>query len=250
VGEKGRGMGKLTLFLVAWQDWAGPTGTGSGGEFPRNNTIKKRRFMKKIAVLGVLLAVLSVSAFALPEVKMSAGGGFFLQDYWTTRENSGISAKYNQFDWGIFGLFDATYVEANLGLAFGTYTYPVSITPFTASTTHLVLSLYGKYPFAVNEKITIFPLLGFDYNVLLSYKYMGGSFSRSDLTYSDYYDAFLISFGVGFDYDIGQSLYFRGEGRWGFRLHTKQEKKDLDTYSGLNIFSTGPKFTAAVGYKF
>jgi opacity protein-like surface antigen len=226
------------------------------------NTIGEGCFMKKLAVLGVFLAVLSTSAFALPEVKVSIGAGGFFQDYWTEYDSSNAIVKIlaqlldnNYAGGGFYGFFDATFVEANVGLALGSYKLDISGSP-SISLTRLNLALYGKYPFVINDKATIFPLAGFDYNIFLSGKQGSTKFERSDLlsTQKDQWDAFLWSIGGGMDYHINSNLYIRGELRWGFRLRTESEKlaiKNLETATiDVSLFSTGPKFNLALGYTF
>jgi opacity protein-like surface antigen len=213
------------------------------------NAIGKGGFMKKLAVLGVLLAVLSVSAFAAPAVKVSIGAGGFFQYYKTTYELYNIkinSLEEKYYVGGIYGLLDATFLEANVGLTYGPYKlagYPAT------SLNYLNLALYAKYPLVMNDKLTIFPLAGFDYNILLSFRQGSTQFERSDLSSSieDQWDAFLWSIGGGMDYHINPNLFIRGELRWGFKIKNDYERR---IYSSYSLFSTGPKFNLGLGYTF
>jgi hypothetical protein len=133
--------------------------------------------MKKFLVLGICLAAMSTAAFAQADLRFSAGGGLAFQDYWTTysgKPGSGSPVTQAQIDamlldtgssytgLNIFAFFDATYVEVDLGLAFGGNIGGLFA---GASTTSFTLSLYGKYPISLSEQLTVFPLLGFDYNI-------------------------------------------------------------------------------------
>jgi hypothetical protein len=83
--------------------------------------------MKKLAVLGVLLAVLSTSAFAAPAFKVSAGFGGSYQNYKTkySSSNAIANALLRPYDdsytgWGMYGFLDLTFLEANAGFSYGT----------------------------------------------------------------------------------------------------------------------------------
>jgi outer membrane protein W len=206
--------------------------------------------MKKFIALGICLAVMSTAAFA--QVGMSAGiGGFYsaLESTWKYTGNSG-SSNYSGF--GVFGFFDAAYVEVDVGAVFGTQVEKdhADYLDFT----HFTLGLVGKYPIALNDKFTVFPLVGFDYNIFLSGEYFSSSggtttFDRSDLDdgYQDSYDKFNIVIGGGVDYYLNQNFYIRAELRWGFRLLTKYEEDWIDADSNNSSFSHGPKVSLAVG---
>jgi opacity protein-like surface antigen len=221
--------------------------------------------MKKLLVLGICLAAIGTSAFAQAGFKVSAGVGGFFQDYWTTmtmkyggEENS---SKMNYAGGGIFAFLDATYAELNIGMAFGSSKDDDAPDDYEApSLTHLTLGLLGKYPIALSEKLTIFPLVGFDWNVFLSGKSGELEIKPADLKdmgddYTDSYDAFLIDVGAGADFNIASNLFIRAELRWGFKLNSKREKDMLEEYNKMDgaeasIFSTGPKITLGVGYSF
>jgi opacity protein-like surface antigen len=215
--------------------------------------------MKKLAVLVVLLAVLSVSAFAAPAFKISAGVGGFYQKYKTEYSSSNTIAdtlvkmvNNNYAGWGFYGFLDVGFLEANAGLAYGTHQQPYFGS--SRSLTSLNLAAYLKYPIALGP-VTIFPLAGADYNILLSGKVGTAQFERSDLPSGDetQYDAFFISAGGGLDIQITPNLFIRGELRWGFKLKNKWEDDDITISEALlntdiSFRSTGPKITLALGY--
>jgi len=134
--------------------------------------------MKKGIFVLVLLAILATGAFA-QGISLAAGGGL-LFDYST---NNGV--KYgsnfmgnNNLSFGGFGFFDATYGEADISFAYGSlsaYTSGnVTIRLHDVSAFQLGFSFLGKYPFNIRS-LTIFPLLGISYNMVLSAKNDSGS---------------------------------------------------------------------------
>jgi opacity protein-like surface antigen len=206
--------------------------------------------MKKMIALGVCLVVMSTAAFA--QVKLSAGAGGLFQALWSTTKSGDSSETESTTGGGFFGFFDATYAEVDLGLVFDS----VDIMGSKMSLTSFTLGLVGKYPIALGESLTVFPLAGFDYNIFLSGKSGEQTISRSDLSdafgddYIGTFDVFNIVIGGGVDYSITPNLFIRGEVRWGFKLPSKLEQDMLDASSDLSIFTHGPKISLAVGYAF
>jgi hypothetical protein len=212
--------------------------------------------MKKLVVLGIFLAILSVSAFALPAFKVSLGVGGFYQRY-TTKIDTALTPNYEDVNanWGVYGLLDLTYLEANAGMAFGTKKLatgsPYSVVPFSLAS--LNLAAYLKYPIVLGP-VTIFPLAGFDYNLAISATQGSAEYKRGNFFYANQFDAFLIGIGGGLDIHINPKLYIRAELRWGFRLKNDDEKSAITTAKyvapNTSFFSTGPKITAALGSSF
>jgi hypothetical protein len=205
--------------------------------------------MKKLAVLGVLLAVLSVSAFALPAFKVSAGVGGFYQNY-KTKIDTLLTPNYedNNTNWGVYGFLDLTVLEANAGLAYGTKKRKGGSSQYSLSS--LNLAAFLKYPIALGP-VTIFPLAGVDYNIAVSAKKDSVEYKRENFQYANQFDAFLLSAGGGIDIQINPNLYIRGELRWGFRLKNDDEDGGIALAKLLgdtSFFSTGPKITLAMGY--
>jgi hypothetical protein len=196
---------------------------------------------------------------------------------------------------GFGAFFDATYVEIGLGLDFATAKQgktevTVNGEPYddlstdapdgSTSLTYFSFSLLGKYPIALGSKITLSPMVGFDWNILTSGKYEkdGGSvkFKRKDLPileglgeenpddYKSMYDAFLINVGLGADFALSQKLYLRLSAMYGFKTKTKVEKDTITALkdgtdprlpSGVKadevtIFTGGPTVKLGIGYKF
>jgi len=100
---------------------------------------------------------------------LSIGGGFGVGI------NIIDAMLYNNYD--IFAFFDATYAELSLGYSFNEYFSLFKI------------SLLGKYPFAINNKLRLFPLLGISFE-------LNTTFFR---------------FGVGMDFLIANKIFLRPE---------------------------------------
>jgi hypothetical protein len=89
--------------------------------------------------------------------------------------------------------------------------------------TSINLSLLGKYPFTISPKIKLFPLFGFDYQIVVS-----ASLEGEDADDPGDWSHFWFKFGGGFDYSINNNLFFRIEALYGFRLASKGEEDYAD----------------------
>jgi opacity protein-like surface antigen len=213
--------------------------------------------MKKIA-LCVLMCALAAGALSAQGLEMSAGGGLFFDAGvgGASIEVSSIETATDDFqtNFGIYGFFDATYIEAWLGISFGndgsvdtTVTNLVTVET-SLSFTKLALGLFGKYPFHLGQKFTLFPLLGIQYDMMLAaegdYTNMPG-FDASD------FNSFWFKAGAGFDINITQAIYLRFEALFGIGLLNKFEQ---DLVDNLGMESPGVRLGGsarlAAGYKF
>jgi hypothetical protein len=163
------------------------------------------------------------------------------------------------FGFGFGAYFDATFVEASVGMNLVT-TYYDGEKVFDYTYNYLTLGLLGKYPIALGEKFSIAPAVGFDYQLFL-----GDSDGNSRQDYQDMYDAlyalstlfgggfdevnvaerhdnFIIKFGAIADFAFTDHLYARGELLGAFGL----PHKDSDPADS----SFGADIKIGVGYKF
>jgi len=211
---------------------------------------------KRVLLVLVLAAIIAGGAFA----EMSAGGGILYSGDFTsgmTASVSGISGelKMPSNAFGVYGFFDANYVEVSVGLLFGTTKISMEISGYGSTdmydfqTTTLSLGLLGKYPIPIG-KIVLFPAVGIDYNYVLSAE--DGSASYAD---AEKLSTLWIRFGAGLDFDITENLYLRGTVLFGIKIPSEFENDLSDAYKAMgynpeiNIgFGTAIKF--AVGYKF
>jgi hypothetical protein len=224
--------------------------------------------MKKRIFLGlVLAAAVAGGAFAAPEFKLSAGaGGYFTSDFGGGAEGSGggttISTKTPYFGGGGFAFFDATFAEVSLGFFGGGGTATTEgggqSGEVDMSYMGLDIGLLGKYPFAVSDKLTVFPMLGITYRVMLSAKDENGNQwknSDGDDAPGDF-SALWFRFGGGVDYSFTDKLYLRGGLLYGLRLANAAENDIADMYDALGASDTktllghGLEVKIALGYRF
>jgi opacity protein-like surface antigen len=207
---------------------------------------------KKLISVAVLVAIVTAGAFAAPEFKLSAGayGDFMLLS--SIMSGGGFTQTTTTTAGGFGAFFDATYAELGFGMDFGNSKSDVSGDKGTDST-YLSISLLGKYPFAITDKIALFPMVGFDWNVFLSgtEKNFDTEIKRADLPsgYEDDYDSFLIDLGIGADFALTDALYLRASALYGIKLNSKWEQEMIDDFD-VTIFSSGPTLKVGVGYKF
>jgi len=219
---------------------------------------------RKGLLVLVIVAVMAASsnAFAqMPELKLSAGaGGYFTSDFGGGGEGS-VYPYHEAFKplyagGGGFVFFDATFVELSLGFFaasgdvkyYGDYKLMMER---DTSYTGLDISLLGKYPFALGEHVTLFPLLGITYRHFTSVKPDIDKLSKpGDLS------ALWFQLGGGVDYSFTEHIYARLGVLYGIRLKNKWEK-DLANYlkttydgNGEIRLGHGLDVKLAVGYRF
>jgi opacity protein-like surface antigen len=201
--------------------------------------------MKKLMLLSVLAALAAGGAFALPEFTLSAGaGGYFTSDFGGGVEASEggetMSIKTPYFGGG------GKMKNEEPGLT----------EESDMSVMGLDIGLLGKYPFAVNEKLSVFPLLGITYRVVLSVKDEDGNkIDDSGLADSGDFSALWFKLGGGLDFSFTDQVYLRGEALYGLRLANKFEKDMVDMFDepGVDtktLLGHGLEVKVAVGYRF
>ena len=198
--------------------------------------------MKKRISILVLSALVTTGAFAfdidIPELTMSAGGG--LQ----------FGAHFHTGDWdfydpmigfGLFGFFDATFVEASLSLGwgFGGFTIPIIDEDVNFNQMNLGISLLGKFPFDMGL-FTVFPLVGFGFNIPLV-QWVDGD-SVDDTWNSN----FVLSFGAGLDFFLTNELFIRPSLL--FDINFRPFGSDFEDAS--RVMSVGPRLRIAAGFRF
>jgi opacity protein-like surface antigen len=209
--------------------------------------------MKKIAILMALVLIASAAAFALPEFKLSFGGGGML----SVGLGNGVKAEYGGEEYkmttglvgGGGGVFvDATFAE--LGFAFlgggAKFKFPgdTGDTELKGTFSALDLSLLGKYPISLGS-ITVFPLLGFDYQIIASAKIDGEKADKPGELSSFGFD-----FGGGLDFALTDHLFLRGELLYALRLPSKFQKDTKENFgdNAKYVLGHGPVVKLAIGY--
>jgi hypothetical protein len=188
----------------------------------------------------------------------------------------------DRFDFGGFIFLDAAYAELAVSLQNGLGGYRetadydssgLSDDKGTGYETLLGISLLGKYPFVLNEKWTVFPLLGAEYLIALVerrqpdgqkvFDRTSGNLSADMDKDGDPYplsawNSLLIKVGAGADYTLTRFLFLRGEFFYNFRFQTRYETGALEMVKHtfnvsspkLSGLTSGPNLRIALGYRF
>jgi opacity protein-like surface antigen len=236
--------------------------------------------MKKLVLFSVLAALVAGGAFAQTEptqsepaqpestqpafgIKLSAGGG----GYFTSDFGGGVEASMNgqtgswkipYFGGGGFAFFDATYAELSVGFFGGGGTMKQEggqSNESDMSYMGLDIGLLGKYPFAISEKLSVFPLLGITYRLMLSVKDEDGEQlknSDGDDASGDF-SALWFKLGGGLDFSLTDQLYLRGGLLYGLRLANKFENDMVDSIPSGDpkaLLGHGLEVKISVGYRF
>ena len=224
--------------------------------------------MKKLVLVLVMIGC-GAALFA-QGIGLSAGlGGNFAAQFTTyalTEDAKDIGMKAEDANshligGGIYAFFDATYVEANVGLMFGNANNDKQ-EGFSderkkgMDVTALKLSLFGKYPIALGG-FTLFPMLGIDGQINLGGKFYGEDVpddfkDNNGYEFNELFSYFWIKAGVGVDIPLSDKLYLRPEFLYGIRFNTDQEKDFLDGDPKMadTIAGHGLDVRLALGFKF
>ncbi|MCL2600974.1 MAG: hypothetical protein FWD88_07320 [Treponema sp.] len=245
--------------------------------------------MKKLICMAAMFLAGAAAVFALPDFGLSVGGGGILGGHFTrySLEADGPAARMsarqtmNQFDYGVFAFFDATF--ATLGITFQTGTNNFNESVYVDGTwnpdesrsgqgweTVLGISLLGRWPFRLNDRLTVFPLLGMDYLISLLQRRTDGYglvYSRDDglregdkdgnaFSLSDW-NSFIVRLGGGAEFDMTERFFLRGDLLFGIRLMTRYERKNLDfmkdnsgdSSPNLGGLSFGPSVRLSAGWR-
>ncbi|MDR2515857.1 MAG: porin family protein [Spirochaetaceae bacterium] len=147
---------------------------------------------------------------------------------------STMSVKTPYFGGGGFAFLDATYAELSVGFFGAAGTFKMEQAGVSQegdiSLTGLDIGLLGKYPFAVNEKLSVFPLLGIGYRIMLAVKDQAGNAIGNS---AGDFSALWFRAGGGLDFSFTDHLYVRGGLLYGLRLANKFESDMVDSLSGM-----------------
>jgi len=213
--------------------------------------------MKKSVLILILIIFTALGAFALP-FQVSAGlGGLFDWNF-----NNGVEevisgdkhySGLNNMSFGGFAFIDAYYAEVNAGCAFGLLKEVVREPGLSEKTDggkmlQVNASLLLKYPLDFG-KISFFPLLGANYNLVLSYKIGGFSMGSSPGDLMKKWSQIGLLGGAGMDINLVGSLFLRTEVLYQLRFASKTMKTAAsgDAYATLGM---GPLARVGVGYRF
>jgi len=252
-----------------------------------------------LSALFILAPVFSLSAW--PEFTLSGGGGVLLGGLFTNyiidadeytrfgRVNLEMTQEIQQFNFGGFVFFDATYAEFAVTVQHGINSYKedvdarvpskgdtITIREGTGSETMLGFTLLTKYPFQLRDDFIIYPLLGMEYQVALTQKRKGNNldreynrtsgkteFPRDNFTLS-LWNSWFVKVGAGMDFYFHHPWYLKTEFLYSFRLITNYEKAAINYLKndfgisepklfgspGMRGLTHGPELRISVGYRF
>ena len=246
--------------------------------------------------MAILLIFSGAATASGGDFSLCGGGGVFfggLFTRYTLSANGQIDGnavnvhadqEMNQINYGAFVFLDGTWVVLNAGIQSGYNTFKEGMIADSdrgtemdtavsgkGSESMLHINLLGKYPFVLNEQLTLFPLAGVEYQITLAqYREVGGrkKYNRTDgIRESDAvgnayqlsaWNSLLINIGAGMDIGLSSSLFLRAELLYGFRLQTPYEIDMLEkTKKGVNApnpklsgLTSGPALKVAAGWRF
>jgi hypothetical protein len=210
----------------------------------------------------------STGAFSL-----SAGAGGYIGGDFGGGAEASVGDSYKTtaalpyFGGGGYLFLDATYAELSFGIYGGggkaKQTMEIDGESESHETdmsiTNLNIGLLGKYPFAINDKLLVFPLLGIDYQITTAVKIDGKDYEGFDGDGGPGdFSALWFKLGGGLDCAITSKAYLRCEALYGIRLANKAEsdmKDQMSEGSGgsadtKTLLGHGLTVKLAVGYKF
>lgn len=123
---------------------------------------------------------------------------------------------------GIFAYGDFVYTELICALFFGLDTE--QYLKYLGAD----LGIYGKYPFSISPSISLFPLLGFDFQAALFGKFSGEHFENRHFIWRQFW----FKTGAGLDLKIGEKMNLRFEALYGIRLKSGAGNATL---SGIDV---------------
>jgi len=213
------------------------------------------------------VVLIGSAAFA---IETSAGGGLKYTNTMSKLEGteSPVTMEVSgaQSEVAVFGFFDATYVQVDLGYSMfvggtvkesldgaGAFDYSES-SDLEGSVSYLTVGVLGKYPIPVGS-FTLFPLLGVEYKLNLTYKDEDGNDMKEDMTSSEKssLNEFWFKAGLGADFNITPKVYVRPSVLFGAKVKSGEEKDLMDQVEdmGLDVKYNVYRFDigAAVGFK-
>ena len=219
--------------------------------------------MRKILITVLIIFGFGAAAYGSD---LSIGGGI---------SYTPITSKISVGDWGwegstsdhfnfttINAYIDIKYVQAMLTYGMrlsGSYDSEGSFSgsgEYTNKETYLGVGVVLKYPF-VFDTFSLFPLVGFESDLNLSYQDASGNDLKSGLTLDekDHLNMYFIKLGAGADINIGKRMFFRPVVILGYKLRSRLEKDIVeyykDTYGLLDVEIHTVKWdlTMLIGYR-
>jgi hypothetical protein len=226
--------------------------------------------MTKKSCAVLVLVIFVAGGLAAADIALSLGAGAYLGGEFgggikATGNGMTSTIKTPYFGGGGFVFLDLTYAELSFGFFRGGGKVKTSIASFPVveydlSITNLNIGLLGKYPIAVGDRISVFPLFGIDYQVTVAGKV--DDTDIADLGDNPFYpskpgelSALWFKGGIGADFGITGHLFLRSDLLYGLRVPNKYEKDLRDDATGGGItakprLGNGLTVKIALGYTF
>lgn len=199
--------------------------------------------MKKLLTTVALAAFTLSSAFA---VGMSAGvGASASTTLWTMSMSYGGTTATGSdviVPVGAKAFFDTKYLQLSVGYIAASQA-TLSVTGTATATypndlSYMTFAALGKLPFKLLS-MTVFPLVGIEYDLNVSHPSSGGYFEGSNAllanpTNSDYNELW-IKGGVGVDVDLGQHFYLRPEALFGIKPLNSDEQAVVNSLASAGL---------------
>ncbi|MDR2543618.1 MAG: PorT family protein [Treponema sp.] len=204
--------------------------------------------VRKGLLVLVMAALVTGGTFA---VDMSAGlGGSFSATFDSFDDDDG-KMQARLIGGSIFAMFDATFVEASIGMMFGgeKWRFDGEWDDDPTNLTYLTIGLLGKYPIDIGS-FTLFPMLGIRYDLGLSAKYDGEDLDFGETSKADSMNRFWIKLGAGADFPITDQIFIRPSFLYGINFGTKDIRDWKSDDSRLSTFHHGLDIRVAVGFRF
>jgi hypothetical protein len=212
---------------------------------------------KKIFALCAVMVVYGAVLFAQEEEGsekkagiFSAGlGGSFSADFFsyflTSAGKDALDPEASaQLGGGVFAFLDAKYVEYDLGMSF------LKDAEAGLSMTSLEMQLIGKYPFAVGKRLTMLPLIGVDFKIVLAQNPSVEGENPVKMLSNIWF-----KWGWGADFALTEKIYLRPRLLYGIGTSSKSQKEQTDRLNQTTkmvdqIINHGFDVGFAVGYRF
>jgi hypothetical protein len=224
----------------------------------RRNTMAKRGFL-------ALLVLTLAAGGAFAQVSAGVGGNFAVSFDSINYKYIGSTQEFliTTSGGGFYAFLDATYLEVNVGMLFGSQKIKISSEGYSlerdqGTVTYLTLGLFGKYPIDLGG-FTLFPMLGIQFDLGLGAKDPNGNDLKfgqgNNPSMADYMNRFWVKFGVGADLNLSDAVYLRPSFLYGINFGTKDNNnfvKDVNDLPGYTAtgFYHGLDIRVALGFRF
>jgi len=212
--------------------------------------------MKRL-LLVLAMVCLASGAFAV-DVSLGIGGSisYYKNDTKANYFGTDLESTLTRTPWNFMAYADMTYLQFAVGYrtfhgAHETDTGSPDTDLDQFSANYISFSAYGKIPFPLGS-ITIFPMVGVEYDSTLSGTFSDGTEWDSQ-TKSDQSE-FWIKGGVGLDISMSPQVYLRPEFLVGYKLLNKPEQDGENAlksagYTNVSILDLSFEVSILIGVR-